>query len=436
MPKRKPWSQVVEAHGVSVRIYQGPRGNIYRSVVVGRTTSANGKDRPVEDRKSLGHSDRARARKEARALAAEIAELRLTGRAGAPLTVGRLFRLYFQERGPDLEPGYRKRAESVTDMMERCWGRDLDVADLSQTHVDHYCRERRALTLLPAAMLPREEGESRRGYRKPREVRDGTLATDFRILSAVFNWAHGRKVNGKRLVLENPLRDCTLPKEANPRRPVASHDRYTRTLEHADAVDPAGRLGCILALARFTGRRESAICKLRASDVLLSPARIRATLAALGRDERLADHMPHGAIVWRPEHDKRGYEEVAPIGRSAREALDAYLRRNPRVGDVPLFPAPGRPRKKSAPGAEPTPEQPIRRDLAAKWLLRAEKLARLPKLAGGAFHPYRRLWASERKHLPDVDVAAAGGWRDTRALKASYQHADPETVLQVVEFGG
>jgi hypothetical protein len=77
----------------------------------------------------------------------------------------------------------------------------------------------------------------------------------------------------------------------------------------------------------------------------------------------------------------------------------------------------------------------VRPDVVAKWLLKAEKSAGLPKLRGGTFHPYRRLWASERKHLPDQDVASAGGWRDTRALKLSYQHADPATVLRVVEAG-
>ena len=47
-----------------------------------------------------------------------------------------------------------------------------------------------------------------------------------------------------------------------------------------------------------------------------------------------------------------------------------------------------------------------------------------------------RLWASERKHLPDVDVAAAGGWRSTAAMRVSYQQADAATQLQVVEAVG
>jgi hypothetical protein len=55
--------------------------------------------------------------------------------------------------------------------------------------------------------------------------------------------------------------------------------------------------------------------------------------------------------------------------------MDAYLKQNPRMGDVPLFPSPK------------DDSKPIRRDLTARWLLKAEKLAGLPKLAGGQFPP-------------------------------------------------
>ena len=72
------------------------------------------------------------------------------------------------------------------------------------------------------------------------------------------------------------------------------------------------------------------------------------------------------------------------------------------------------------------------RETAAKWLLRAEKLAKLPKLAGGVFHCYRRLWATERRHLPAHDVAAAGGWTDTQALTLIYQRSTPAGVLAAV----
>ena len=230
-------------------------------------------------------------------------------------------------------------------------------------------------------------------------------------------------MEGRRLLNLNPLHDVSWEKEKNPLRPVASHDRFLRTISFADDVDPSGRLRCMLALARYTGRRESAVCQLRASDILRDRRAVRVALAEQGLDESQADHWAEGAIRWRADSDKQGFSTVAPISARARAELDEYLAENPRVGEAWLFPSP----KDDA--------KPIRRDLAGRWLLRAEKAAELPKLRGGVWHPYRRLWATERKHLPDADVAASGGWRDTRALKLSYQHADAETMKAVVEAG-
>ena len=42
------------------------------------------------------------------------------------------------------------------------------------------------------------------------------------------------------------------------------------------------------------------------------------------------------------------------------------------------------------------------------------------------------MWATERKHLPDKDVAAAGGGRDIESLRKSYQQVDEKTLLQVM----
>jgi len=44
--------------------------------------------------------------------------------------------------------------------------------------------------------------------------------------------------------------------------------------------------------------------------------------------------------------------------------------------------------------------------------------------------------STERKHLPDVDVAAAGGWAELTSLKTAYQQADDATMLRVVLGGG
>jgi len=90
------------------------------------------------------------------------------------------------------------------------------------------------------------------------------------------------------------------------------------------------------------------------------------------------------------------------------------------VGDVWLFPAPRR------------PEQPWSRHHAKDLLNRATAAAKLEPLAGGDFHPFRRKWVTERKHLPLADVAAAGGWKTVQTLEQSYARADSETLLAVV----
>lgn len=77
--------------------------------------------------------------------------------------------------------------------------------------------------------------------------------------------------------------------------------------------------------------------------------------------------------------------------------------------------------------------KPITISDARKLRLRAESLAGLPIVDHGGFHGFRRLWAVERKHLPDVDVARGGGWRGLSSMKRSYQQPDPETTLRVIE---
>jgi hypothetical protein len=79
---------------------------------------------------------------------------------------------------------------------------------------------------------------------------------------------------------------------------------------------------------------------------------------------------------------------------------------------------------------------PLDGTVAGRLLRKGEAKAGLPKLERGRFYPYRRLFAVEGKTLPDVDVAQTGGWRDTEAMKESYQRPDPATVLKVVENVG
>ena len=116
-----------------------------------------------------------------------------------------------------------------------------------------------------------------------------------------------------------------------------------------------------------------------------------------------------------------GRFDIAPVSQPARDALDRYLRAHPRLGEVPLFPS-----------AE-DPAVPIHKNMAGYFLRRAEERAGLPKLERGLWHPYRRAYAVERKHLPDVDVAASAGWRDVATMKASYQLSDAAMRLRAVD---
>jgi len=74
----------------------------------------------------------------------------------------------------------------------------------------------------------------------------------------------------------------------------------------------------------------------------------------------------------------------------------------------------------------------MNRRVIERWLRDAEEAAGLRPLPGGIWHPYRRKWATERKHFPLVDVAAAGGWKGTQMLVKCYQQPDPDTILSVM----
>ena len=103
------------------------------------------------------------------------------------------------------------------------------------------------------------------------------------------------------------------------------------------------------------------------------------------------------------------------------KALESAIRKRHRVGPGPLFPAPH------------DASAPVRYERVSAWLHEAEGLAGLEPHDGSLWHAYRRLWATVRKDLPDVDVAQAGGWSSLDALKLAYQHPDDATLLRVVE---
>jgi integrase len=246
--------------------------------------------------------------------------------------------------------------------------------------------------------MARRLGEVRRpGAEKGRSVGDRTIGADLEILLRGLRWAvRERKMNGERLLKENPLVGVRLPSEKNPRRPVMRHDEYLKLLKVAHRVHPLLRLALIVA--EGTGRRLSAWRNLFWEDV----------------------DFEAGTIRWRAEHDKKGYEQTVPMSEAVKDTLAAARRAQKTIGNTPVFPAPK------------DPSSPCSADLLGDWLRKAYELAQITPQPGGMWHPIRRKWATERKGYPVKDVAAAGGWRDEGTMLKSYQQADAETVRQVV----
>lgn len=302
----------------------------------------------------------------------------------------------------------------MTLLLERHFGRTLPVEDLSPHLVESYIAVRRSGTLKSPRHRVPDPG-----------VRTGTIRNELHLLRAMVRWAQGFRLNGRRLLTIDPTIGLEIPHEKNMRRPVATQERYEKLISVAARVEPRGRFRCILALARHTGRRINAICELRASDFLRTREQLLGALGAAGLDLAFADRWPNGAIRWSEATDKLGFEAVAPLSKQARAELDLYLRSSgERFGEVPLFPA-------STEGSKP-----LAKSHANWWLRRATTLAELPRADRGGYHMFRRLWASERRHLPPQEVALAGGWRSIQVMRDSYQQATADAVLNAIENAG
>lgn len=392
-----------------------------------RATKKGAVKRGAQVRESLGHRDRELAIKHAEA---EAGKLRAgdDALAGRP-TVAGVLQLYLLHRSPakgavETRQDDKRHAE----FWSRLYGTRL-VSELGDQEWNE------AIRLRSSGIVDVRGNPVPEPQRKTVGARgvDSTLV----FINAVFNWALGYKVKGKKLIESNPFgavpgvkRTLERPKNLSPLRPIATYDRFlvvrakaphvlmyakkgqdgARLVETGRAQFKHGEgpimlwmrpsyLPELLDLSETTGRRITAICELWFSDFI----RVGGVVSK---------------IRWRPF--KGAKEQIVPLSDSGRAAIECILATRPGMGDTWVFPSPK------------IPEQPITRRLASQWLRKAEALAGVGHLKGGSWHPLRRKWATERKHLPDVDVMAAGGWEDDRSLKQSYQQSDDETMLAVV----
>lgn len=402
------WSHTEGARGFTVTVQErSPGGLIYARAYDPKLRGGRGGYRRI----SLKHSDRELARKYALKQAgllregiAEITEERVT--------LARIFALYVKFKTPMKVLSGRRADERRSEMWVRVLGASKHPAVISEAEEWQPFIDRRRSGEIDARGRVVEPAK-----RVP--VRDRVIEADCVWLRSVLTWAvRYRSSDGKRLLKENGTDGREMPSELNPRRPIATMDRYEATRAVSDSISmdtwwdgkrraQRSYLSEILDIVNGSARRISAVCNLRFQDLKL---------------ER-SPKAPHGAIRWPGATDKEGKEWFAPISGQVRTALDRIVEERPGIAGGYLFPSAA------------NPSAPITKDLAGQWLVRAEQLAGLPKLDGGLWHPYRRKWATERKTLPIADVAQAGGWRSIKTLEDCYQQADEDTMLSVV-LGG
>jgi integrase len=380
-------------------------GMLYARVWDG--SARNGKGSTI--RISLGHRDKQKAKRYATVEAAKLEEGKASI-ADGKVTLAQVFAVYKQYQTPKKTPQHQREDARRMELWLRVLG-NIDPYSLTKAQWESFIVARTSGAIdARGNAVPVEK-------RKPLRARP--VEMDCIWLRAVFNFAVDWKTGeDKYLMRVTPIRGLEFPKEKNIRRPVATADRFDAVRAISDThmmwVGKSGKLTRVrsyltelLDIVEGTGRRISAICALRLRDLRLEKTK----------------EAPYGAIVWPADTDKMGYETTAPISPSVRAAIERMLQGRTVIGDVPLFPS-----------CEDS-TKPLTRHTVDKWLVEGERLAGLEKQKGGLWHPYRRKWATERKHLPTADVAAAGGWKEQRTLEL-YQQPDAQTILSVVMFDG
>lgn len=234
---------------------------------------------PARMRRSLGHRDVERGKRDSELLAAKLRE------AEAPrptdVTQKSLFDMYERGITPRKSSGKQAHDRRAPELFERCWGSYTKIEDLDRRDWDRFIELRRRGDLRPPG-----------GYRKG-GARDRQVEIDLRILLAVIHWDESVRVDGRVLVEHDPFKGFSVPSERNPRRPSVSEEEYAKL--RVAAAELGEQVSLFLVLAHETGHRGAAIRHLRLSDFDGAEGRLR----------------------WRAEFDKMGLEHFTPLSAVA-----------------------------------------------------------------------------------------------------------------------
>jgi hypothetical protein len=322
----------------------------------------------------------------------DLLKTRHDGPSDGRLTWNALFR-YYEEHLFPLQEGKRQHKvdRHCLDVWRAVLPANEAVDDLESHVLLEFIRQRKAGTLVVPGRSLKPCGERAPGM-------------ELEWLRRVVNIA---KDNHK-AVAKNPVSLIKIPRTGRPSRPSATWDRFETLRTSCPGVGSQDIFGGFMDLVVGLGWRVSALACLHVSDI----------------DRRPHEKAPNGWILKRSEFDKMGITQYVPISDWLAPRVDALLERRSALDVVSpwLFPSPVH------------PDRPWTKDYVKDRLRSAERKAGLAPMEGGDFHPWRRMWASMRKHMPVVDVAYAGCW-DVATLLKHYQLADDRTVYGVMNAG-
>jgi integrase len=392
-PRRDTWRQVngkwtcsLGSRGARIRLFEKRNGGgFFRDVWL----PGRGKTR-----RSLGTTDRAEADRLGKQLLAALLRHEEVA-SGGVVTLHELWQRYSKESPDFLDntPRTRRDDEAHVQVLMDYFGKSADVSNFTEADVRAFNAKRLA------GGIVLKDGE------KSQAVRARTPEIEVRILKTMLRWATTVRVRGgQRLLSVNPLAGVRGEREADPKRPVATWQRFQavrtamKELGQKTGSQRWVRMEFALVLAEATGRRIGSIRQLAWSDIDFNASKIR----------------------WRAEADKKRKEWLVPMPPALLEEAKRFRMLLGGAFGGLVFP-----RSTDA-------SKPLGREIFQHALRDATVRAELPNVGG--WHCFRRKWASERKHHPQADVLAAGGWspKSASVLTECYQFADSETMLAVM----
>src|SRR2546427_9649923 len=214
------WSLSLGVRGLKVRVQQHKPGGTFQRVYRvpgGRVTCA-----------SLGTTDREEARRLAIEFIRELEKGKKINLA-QPLTLERLWDRYQQEASSYRGNLERTRKQKQADAR-------LLIAGLAATkRVDHLTKND-----VERYVAMRRTGHGWPDGRETKPVRARTIQGEIKQLRQMIYWAMSERLpDGSWLLENNPLRGVKLPKEEDPRRPVATYDRFLKLREAAEDMAAA-----------------------------------------------------------------------------------------------------------------------------------------------------------------------------------------------------